>query len=215
MRWILTLALVLVAAPVYAFPGWAVTNGNSCSTNCHTSSRPDDVSVDGQGLLNLDGQRNDGKLRGDLESYTVSPGDTVALTANIADGSDAYSVQLKRLEKDGVIGASGDTLAGYVADAGWVAQGPPATTYFTDTSFGTPWTGPMSLVYTLTLDLNTPLNVYDLEFAVAGKGADGNFYDDEHFLLNVVSGEGPPAVPEPTTFALAALAMLGLAFLRR
>jgi len=159
------------------------------------------LDVNGQSLLDIDGQRNDGESRGPLETFTAQPGDTVLLAMDVLDGSDKFAVQLKRFEEDGVLGPAGDTLAGYIPDAAWVPQGSLPSTYYTDTNNGTPWTGgPVSRVYALTLAESTPLNVYDLGFAVAGKGDAGKFYEDQHIYLKVV--------PEPTTLALTGLAMV-------
>ncbi|NOZ41429.1 MAG: PEP-CTERM sorting domain-containing protein [Planctomycetes bacterium] len=209
-----------------AFPGSAVGTGNSCAS-CHSSDggsnpvqptndpasdRVDALEILGEALLDLgDGNRNDGKDRGSLQVFTVQPGGTVDLTMQVLDGADKYAVQLKRLEKAGVLGpADTDFLTGFVPDVSWFAQGVP-NTYYTSVPFSTSWavvspSGPDPYTFSLTVDPGTPLNVYDLEFAVAGH-QNVRFYDDLHFYLNVV--------PEPNTLALLAVAGMGICYLRR
>ena len=213
-----------------AFPGSAVSTGNSCAS-CHSSdggsnpvSPTNDPASDRVGALEIlgeafldlgDGNRNDGKDRGPLQVFTVQPGGTIELKMQVLDGADDYAVQIKRLEKAGVLGtADTDFLTGYTPDAGWFDQGPLPTTYYTSASFATTWaavppSGPDPYSFALTVPLDTPLNVYDLEYAVAGHDDSQGirFYDDLHFYFNVV--------PEPSTLALLAVAGLGICYLRR
>ncbi len=216
-----TLAIACMLAGLnntaYGWPPSAISTGNSCKT-CHGSTggetdRAGALQVVGEGMLDLDVSRNDGATRGAIPFFTVAPGDTVELTMNVLDGSDKYAVQLKRLETAGVLGpASTDFLTGYGADVAWFAQGPLPATYFTSvTGFGpvgTSWGGgPDPYSFFLTVDANTPINTYDLEYAVAGKFSGGKFYGDKHFYLNVI--------PEPATLVLMSLAGLGIATMRQ
>jgi hypothetical protein len=195
----------------YAFPDF----GGSCK-NCHGaagggSDRANALAVLGEGLLNLDALRNDGSVRGAIPYFTGRPGDTIALTMNVLDGTDLYAVQFKRLEKAGILSPVANTnfLTGYTADGSWVPQaGPPA--YFTSVADSTVWpvsgpSGPDSYAFALTLAMDTPLDTYDLEFAVAGRldvTSRLKFYGDQHFYLTVV--------PEPGTFALMVLGFAGV-----
>jgi hypothetical protein len=186
---------ILIAAALFmannsaqAKPGYGI----SCK-NCHgtagEANRPGALEVLGEGLLDLgDGNRNDSKDRGAIPFFTVEPGGSIDLTMNVVDGSDVYSVQLKRLDIAAVLGpASTDFLTGYTPDGSWFELG--AEPYYASTggfSPGTTWTsGPVGYTYTLGIDALTPENTYDLEFAVAGLGAPDKFYEDQHFYLVV------------------------------
>ena len=58
---------------------------------------------------------------------------------------------------------------------------------------GISWAGAaIDYIFDLFIDPSTPLDFYDLEFAVAGQ--DGNWYGDEHFYVQVV--------PEPGTILM-------------
>lgn len=194
-----------------AFPDF----GGSCK-NCHGaaaggSDRANALTVLGEGLRDLDAQRNDGNARGAIPFFTAQPGDTIGLTMNVLDGSDLYAVQLKRLEKAGILSPVANTnfLTGYTPDGAWVPQaGPPV--YYTSSSGATVWpvngpSGPDPYIFALTIAMNTPLDTYDLEYAVAGR-LDGTsrrkFYGDQHFYLAVI--------PEPGTFALLILGLAGV-----
>ena len=211
--------LFAMSGMAQAFPSFAATvppaaTQNSCKDSCHNEDlRTDAMQVIGaDGTLDLTAaDRNDGKDRGPLELYVAKPGDTVLLSMEVLDGADEYAVQLKRFDKDGILaGTSGDSLAGYTPDGGWVAQGTLPLTYYTNTAGGTSWTGgPVGLTFSLQLAATTPRNVYDLEFALAGHDATAKFYQDEHFYLQVV--------PEPASFVLVGLglSLLGLVVCRR
>ncbi len=177
------LLVVALAGKLEAKPAW----GGSCGS-CHTGAA--DMEVDPTlPILDLGGPN------GALKTYTVLPGETVALKMNVLDGATKYAGELKRLDQPGL----GGTTLVFTADPSWTNFG----TYFTWPSGGgvATWTGPTTLTYLLGVDASTPLDVYDLEFAVGVKGG-GLRYDDEHFYLNVV--------PEPGALLLLTPALTGL-----
>jgi len=207
--------LMLTSGVTFAFPSF----GESCS-GCHGTNvggtNPNKMSVTGfDTLLDL-GTQLDGKVRGELSTFTASPGDTVTLQMTVTDNSQAYGVQLKRLYKPGqqinalnfltspMYGTG--SVPPWVDDGGDPVLGPQ---YFYQGVIG----AGVGSVYNfdLVLDPNTPLDVYDLEFAIAGGGGSfsGNgptsWYQDEHFYLQVVD-----VIPEPSTFALAGLGIIGI-----
>ncbi len=208
----LVACLVMTTNAAFALPGF----GESCSS-CHGTNvggtNPDKMAVTNfDDVLDL-GTQLDGKTRGPLSTFTASPGDTVSLQMTVTDGSQHYAVQLKRLYKPG----QQNSLSNFLTSPMYgTTSVPPWTSNGVDPVNGPQWftQGPIqdglsNVVYSfdLVLDPNTPIDVYDLEFAIAGGSGftPGSWYEDEHFYLNVVD-----AIPEPTTLALAGLGILGI-----
>jgi hypothetical protein len=166
--------------------------------------------TDADGLLNID-VFTLGTPRGTLKVFDVLPGHTVTLSMNVLDGAEVYAAELKRLETGGVLNDLNNHLQWSEAnDAAnvWVQRGTVSVPYFTKDNGddgGIAWIGQTALyTFDLLVGSNTPLDIYDLEFAVGiSSGGDPTRYGDEHFYLNVV--------PEPSTFALLlSLAAIGL-----
>ena len=199
--------LVAMTGIAAAFPNLGVDNGNSCKV-CHGPPpapgtggiRAGALAVIGQKTLDLGTQLN-GKTRGALQTFTVTAGESVDLIVDVLDGSDLYAVELKRLETGGQKNDETNLLsagAGYVPDVDWVGQGPLPATYYTSVAGSTAWGGVTTrYTFTLSVDPATPPDVYDLEFAVAGRQLDAGgrlkVYSDEHFYLEVL----PTPVPDP------------------
>jgi len=192
--------IVATTDVAHAFPSL----GGSCDT-CHGPSgggtvRDGALQVTGEKLLDL-GTQLDGNQRGELQTFTAMAGDTVALTVDVLDGSEDYAVELKGLDSGGQKNSQSNTLAGYTPDPSWTAQQGGA--YYTTAP--TSWDGNTDqLVFNLTLAPDTPIDVYDLEFAVAGTP---KFYADQHFYLEVVP------VPEPVSLVLVGLGLVSVALL--
>jgi hypothetical protein len=213
-----------------AYPPFAVEHGNSCAV-CHETS-PDNGGLDGGGEERSDAMSvlsatlfdpdessgtppDDWKDRGALKMFSAKPGQTVELTMQVENGAIEYAVQLKRLEKEGFSG-SGNKLAGhFTPDPSWHAHGTGDTTYFTNNpddfdGHDFPVGSVVPFTYSLTLAADTPHDIYDLEFATAGRDSAttyGKWYGDEHFYLNVV--------PEPCTNVLIGLGLSILCLRKR
>ena len=120
---------------------------------------------------------------------------------DVLDGADVYAVELKLLEKGGVLNNASNKLV-YDPDPSWTKLGTASVPYFIKddgNDGGILWTGSTaSYTFDLSVDASTPLDVYDLEFAVAlSSGGEPTRYEDEHFYLHVVD-----AVPEPASWVM-------------
>jgi hypothetical protein len=181
---------------VSASPHLATTTANSCSV-CHGPAPGQGrkaaglISVSGFSKRTDLGTQLDGKVRGSLKTVEAVAGTKTTLSVDLVSlaGISAnanYSLQVKRLEKSGQQ-VSTNNFLGWTnansADSGWIKHGTKDPYFTKDISGASPGT------FTFQLGLNgeTPVDVYDVEFAVAGLDSKGLFYLDEHYYVAVVS----------------------------
>ncbi len=186
-----------------ARPGY----GRDCK-NCHAPVE-DLMEVDDTGLLTDLGVQLGGQERGALKTFEVQQGKVVSLLMTVLDGSDRYAVELKRMETGGQLVSQDNLLVWSDAnDAGnvWTERvdGVSSITYLTkdDNGGGIVFDGAIGYQFDMLIDISTPVDIYDLEFAI-GKKIDSPFtrlYSDEHFYLSVLP------VPEPSTLAMLLMA---------
>jgi len=126
-----------------------------------------------------------GKNRGDLETFVADPGTTVTMSVDVLTGADKYAIQLKRLETEGQTFSQENFMVwSNPGNTEWNLQGDQTVQPYFTSDIGEN-TGAQTLNFELTIDASTPADVYDLEFAIAGKNGDNLFYQDEHFYLAV------------------------------
>ena len=131
------------------------------------------------------------------------------MSVDVLTGADKYAIQLKRLETEGqAISQSNFMVESNPGNTGWNLQGAQTTQPYFTSDIGEN-TGAQTLSFELTIDASTPADVYDLEFAIAGKSGDNLFYQDEHFYLAVA------AIPEPATISLMGIAAVGCLLTRK
>jgi len=175
-----------------ARPSYATDTGNSCS-GCHDNHLTGRMEVtDEDTTIDLGTQLN-GKVRGPLRTFVVQAGSTVKMSVNVLDGTEEFAVQLKRLETPGqemsvdnfLVWAEDD-----LAENTWTRQEVDNPPYFTKddgANGGLPAVEAGIFTFDLFVASGTPPDVYDLEFAAAGRStADGTWYQDEHFYLEVL-----------------------------
>lgn len=198
--WMIAAAVVFIvplAGPASARPSFAQTNGNSCRSACHGNEMHGRMEVvDADTLLDL-GVQLDGKVRGPLKTFIAEVGSTVTLSVEVLDGFEVFAAELKRLEKPGqAIDVNNfliwmeDNLPGNP----WTDQDAAANpVYFTKdngSNGGLPASAAGVFTFDLFVDPSTPVDVYDLEFAAAGRSfsvpAEDLWYQDEHFYIQVV-----------------------------
>ncbi len=196
--------LIAVANEAQAWPD----SGANCA-GCHRTARTDAMAVTNfDGMIDLDavnlGTATD---RGPLKYFDVVQGSTVTLSLDVLNGADLYAVKLNGLDGGGVMNDVNNKLIFSDAnDAGnpWTDQGGYFTKDAGNGFEGISWSGSTtSFTFDLFVDAATPLDTYDLEFAVAGV-EDGRWNGSEHFYLNV------KAVPEPASWVLFSCCGVGL-----
>jgi hypothetical protein len=165
-----------------AEPAW----GGNC-LSCHDQwERGSLVVISEDRLADPDESATGAPDRGTLQVFRATPGQLKTLYAEVVglDAIDTYAVELTRLRHPGV--ENGGILS-YQADCNWAEWGEQAK-YYTDPFISFQWgSGPTIFVFYIEVAAHTPVDYYDLVFALAGKhGSDSDlFYDEQHFYLRV------------------------------
>jgi len=168
---------------VSGLPSYAVDEGNNCAV-CHSTARTDRMQVTPQDLQIDLGTQLDGQVRGPLSSFSAEPGGSVTFSVDILNGSGAWAVQLKQLEKGGQEVSLDNKLVWTFLKAGtWTSYGTTAPYLASNVKSST---GATTMELTLILDPATPPDTYELVFTMAGKSS-GLYHQDAHFYLEVAS----------------------------
>jgi hypothetical protein len=141
-----------------------------------------------------------GQTRGPLKTFDALPGTTIELSVDVLPttnltGTASYALQFKRLEMSGQQLSTNNFLSWTdtnPGDSGWVKRDDPAMPAgVTDPYFTKNLTPNQTGTFKFLLGLNpqTPVDVYDLEFAVAGVDDGGKIYYDRHFYVAVIAPE--------------------------
>lgn len=200
----LALSVGLTSPNLHAYPNSATTTGNSCSV-CHGPngsgrSVPGLLAITGTTKLTDLGKQLGGQTRGPLKTFDVLPGNEVDLSVQVLPaaglaGAATYSLQFKRLEMSGQKYSTNNFLTwadANPAGSGWVKRDNPSVPagvtdpYFTK-DLAPNETG--TFTFRLAVRNQTPVDVYDLEFAIAGVDDNGMIYYDRHFYLAVIAPE--------------------------
>ncbi len=207
--WISRAILLCLALPavVLATPSRGVTRNNTCS-NCHTRPVTDRMRVTGEDLqltllLPVPPPTGTGRSRGGgplpppepmlgpaLKTFRVAPGNTVTLSIEVLNGSDRFAVQIKNFD-NGAKKNSPDNMLFWIADNAWTRhQRGNQQPYFTKNAPGDNGipnsVTPITYHFDLFVDVDTPLDVYELTFATVGRSqALNRWYQEEKFYLEV------------------------------
>lgn len=175
----------MTANIVSATPPQATTRNNNCNA-CHERVLMNRLRVTEEDFLMDIGVRP-------LRTYLTAPGEVVTLSATILTGSDLFAVQLKYLD-DGAVAKDPNHLLLW-SEANdpnnpWTRHEGPNQPYFTKDDGkggGIPNSEtPVTYHFDLRLDPYTPLDVYEVVFAVAGRSNIlGKWYQEEHFYIQV------------------------------
>jgi hypothetical protein len=182
-----------LAAVVHGRPSYATSHNNNCS-DCHTNGVTGRMEVTGEdSLLDL-GTQLDGKIRGPLKTFKAVPGGVVTLSVRVLDGNDRFAVQLKDFEKPARRYSPNNLLLWSPANASdniWTRQqvgNPPYFTKDNGANGGMPGSlSPATYTFDLLVESGTPLDVYELVFAVPGLRGGVRVYQEEHFYLEVTA----------------------------
>jgi len=168
-----------------ATPPQAALENNNCAA-CHQRTLSNRLRVAEEDFLLDIGARP-------LKTYLTAPGEVVTLSATILTGSNRFAVQLKNLDADAV-GKDPNHLLVWseVVDPNnpWTRHEGENEPYFTKDNGkdgGIPNSEtPITYHFDLQLDPYTPLDLYELVFAVAGQSSIlGKWYQEERFYIKV------------------------------
>jgi hypothetical protein len=173
-------------------PSFATSRNNNCAA-CHTSAATGKLEVAGEDSLTDLGTQLDGSVRGPLKTFKAVPGQIVTLALRVLDGRDRFAVQIKDFEKRGRRSDASHLLIWSPAndtDNVWTRQevtNPPYFTKDNGANGGLPGSvAPITYTFDLLVEPGTPLDVYELVFAVAGRRG-ARVYQEERFYLEVLS----------------------------
>ena len=129
-----------------------------------------------------------------LRTFQVAPGNTVTLSIEVLNGSDRFAVQIKNFD-NGAKKDSPDNMLFWSEDnetdnARTRHQQGNRQPYFTKNAPGDSGipnsVTPITYHFDLFVDVNTPLDVYELTFATVGRSqALNRWYQEEKFYLEV------------------------------
>jgi hypothetical protein len=196
MTFVTTCAIILymgAAEIVQGRPSFATTHNNNCA-DCHTTKVTGRMEVTAQDSLTDLGTQLDGNVRGPLKTFQVVQGQVVTLSVRVLDGNDRFAVQLKNFEKSDRQ-YNGNNLLNWSAannvDNIWTRQQVSNPPYFTkDNGSNGGISGsvsPITYTFDVQVEPNTPVDFYELVFAVPGLRNGVRVYQEEHFYLEVLS----------------------------
>ena len=175
---IIALIVLSMGNPAQADPDRRVPCGQS---GCHTNGRSG-FTITGHDTMTDLGS-------GNLQTFTVEPGDTITLGTSVTDGHNKYAVVLRNFEIGGVEDSS-HSLS-FTSSSGWrgpAGENPP---YYTSSSGGHSWSSTTQRNFTMTVDESTPPDYYLLKFELAGKNG-GKWSQTRNFYLHVAGGAPKP-----------------------
>ena len=178
---------------VQARPNRAIGRNNDCSA-CHNTELTGRMEIIGEDSLTDLGTQLDGNVRGPLKTYKASPGKVVTLSVRVLDGDDRFAVQIKDFEKPARRSNANHQLIWSLANGpgnAWTRQQVNNPPYFTkDNGNNGGLAGsisPATYTFDLLVESDTPLDVYELVFAVPGRRNGVRVYQEERFYLEVLS----------------------------
>lgn len=137
--------------------------------------------------LDLGGEL-EGYVLGELKSIKASPGETINLSAEVLIGDFQYTVQLRGMERGGVVNDSANLLDWSI---------PPQNQWNTEYTGWIDWefiystisnqTGPTTVDLEFVIGANTPPDVYVLSVSMVGRREGLLAVQQEHFYLDLRS----------------------------